>query len=106
MIESGWNHGLCLRDRVRIFFQNRRRNGNLALAFKGAPSGDHFVEQAAEAEDVAARVCFRTLEQFRRHELERAYNYALLRESARGTAERGHIHGGGGGRQRSGLARG
>jgi len=69
------DHGCVFVIGSGIFFQNRRRNGNLLLPSK-ARRPVSFVEQAAEAEDVAARVCFRTLEQFRRHELERAYNYA------------------------------
>src|SRR2546423_7446843 len=98
VIESRRNHRLGFCDRVRIFLQNRGRNRNLTLALKGAAARDHFIEQAAEAEDVAARVCPRALEQLRRHELEGAYDYAVLRKRSWRAAERGHIHGGSGGR--------
>jgi len=41
----------------------------LRFAFEGAASGDHLVENAAEAEEVAARVGFRALQKFGGHVL-------------------------------------
>ena len=105
MIDGGRSHRLKLGDWFRLFLENRRCDRDLALAFESATAGEHFVEQASEAEDVAARVGFVSLEDFGRHELEGADDRALLRESADGSSKRRQSHSRSGGRECSGLAR-
>ena len=80
-------------DRLRVFFQNRGEYAQLRFAFEGAASGDHFVENASETEDVTARVGFRSLQNFRRNILKRADDRTLLRQRRRGRGQRSQIHG-------------
>jgi len=63
------------------------------LPFEGAASGDHLVENAAEAEEVAACVGFRALQKFGGHVLKGSDDGALLGERGHGCGKRSQIHG-------------
>src|SRR5271169_2642070 len=63
------------------------------LTFERPASRDHFVENASEAEEIAARVGLRALQNFRRHVLKRSHNRTLLRERRRHRGEGCQIHG-------------
>ncbi len=79
-------------DGIRIFFQNRAEYAELRFAFEGAAAGDHFVENASEAEQIAARVGFRSLQNFRGHVLESSDDRTFLRERRRRRGERCQVH--------------
>ena len=66
------------RDGLRLFFQNRRGNAELAFAGEGALAGQHLVEHSTEREDVAAAIDFFAFDLFGRHVLEGANNGAFL----------------------------
>src|SRR5450631_273131 len=105
MIERRRNRRLQLRNRFRLFLQNRRRDRDLALTLKRPPPRDHLVKHATEAEDVAARVRLIPLQHFGGHELKRAHDGALLRESSRRPGQRRQVHRRGGRSQRPRMAR-
>src|ERR1700691_3590893 len=79
-IEHGRGERLARADGLGIFFENRAEYAELRFGFEGAASGDHFVENASEAEEVAARVSFRSLQKFGRHVLKGSDDRTLLRE--------------------------
>jgi len=56
VIQSRRNQGLKAGDRNRFFFEDGGSNAELALTEEGALSGEHFVEDRAEGENVAAAV--------------------------------------------------
>ena len=58
--------------------QDRRKSRDRRVTLEGAPTGDHLVEHATEAEDVGARVDGLALRLLRRHVRDSAHDGALL----------------------------
>ena len=56
VLERRRRHRLQLRDRLRVLLQNGRGHADAALAFEGALTGRHLVQDRAQREDVAARI--------------------------------------------------
>ena len=79
-----------------LFFKNSGNDAELTLAPERALAGEHFVEDCAEREDIAAAVEFPAFHLFRRHILKGTDDGALLgdRRSCRNVSEGDRIGGG------------
>jgi len=75
---EGFNAG----DGCGFFFEDGGGHAELALARKSALARQHFVEERAQREDVAAAVDFFAFDLFGRHVLESADNRAFLSDRA------------------------
>ena len=80
--------GGAMSSLARLPLQNRRDHARRAFAFERALAREHFVQHAAEAEQIAARVGFLALQLLRRHVLQGADDLPLVRErlASRGIA--------------------
>jgi hypothetical protein len=71
------NRAVQRRERRSVTRHDAGNDASLTASFESTASGDHFVQDQAEAEDIGARVGLPALELLRRHVLERADNEAL-----------------------------
>ncbi len=85
-VEHGRGERLVRGDGFRLFLQDRSEYAELRFALEGTSSGNHFVENAAEAEQVATRVRLRSLQNFRSHVLAGANHRTFLGNRRRGRA--------------------
>ena len=88
-------------DGFGLFFDNRGQSGHARFAAEGAAAGDHFIEDGAEGEDVAARIDGLAFGLLGRHVRDAAEQYAFFGAKLRGNdGLRGGFgpggHGGGG----------
>src|SRR5512142_2292904 len=78
MVQTARREGLDGTNRRGFFFKDRRGYAELALAFKGTLTGEHFIEDGAQRKDVAAPVDLLAFDLFWRHVLKRADHGALF----------------------------
>src|SRR5580700_2874634 len=91
-VEQGRRKRLRGVEGLRVSFQNGSEYAELRFAFESAASGNHFVENASKAEEIAACVRFASLQNFRRHVLKSSNDRTFLCERRGSRGERGQIH--------------
>ena len=91
-IEIAGQRRMNFRDWLGIFLEDGSHHAELRLALECAACCEHFVEYAAEAEDVAARVGFMPLKNFGRQVLKGADHCSMLGQCGGRGAEGREIH--------------